>query len=128
MYQFPLAFALAANFYGRQGYVNPYFIQIDSGNGEGNRGVLLGDPTDHRLNDVYELDLRLEKAIPLFGKADLTISAELFNALNSNTVLQRQSDATPQCDNTGHNCTGAAGTILEIQNARAVRLGARISF
>jgi len=48
--------------------------------------------------------------------------------LNSNTVLQRESDATPQCDSSGGNCTGAAGTILEIQNPRAVRLGARISF
>jgi hypothetical protein len=128
LYRFPLDFSLAANFYGRQGYVNPTFIQIDSGNGEGNRGVLLGNPTDHRLNDVYELDLRLEKTIPLFAKAELTLAAELFNALNSNTVLQRESDATPQCDNAGKNCTGAAGTILEIQNARAVRLGARISF
>lgn len=128
LYRFPLDFSLAGNFYGRQGYVNPYFIQIDSGNGEGTRGVLLGNPTDHRLKNVYELDLRLEKTVALFSKADLTISAELFNALNSNTVLQRESDATPQCDASGGNCTGAAGTILEIQNPRAVRLGARISF
>jgi hypothetical protein len=128
LYQLPLEFAVAANFYGRQGYVNPLFVQVDSGNGEGTRGVLLGSPTDHRLKDVYELDLRLEKTVPLFSKAELTIAAELFNALNSNTVLQRESDATPQCDSSGGNCTGAAGTILEIQNPRAVRLGARISF
>ena len=128
LYRFPLDFALAGNFYGRQGYVNPLFIQIDSGNGEGTRGVLLGSPTDHRLKNVYELDLRLEKTVPLFAKADLTLSAELFNALNSNTILQRESDATPQCDSDGKNCTGAANTILEIQNPRAVRLGARISF
>jgi hypothetical protein len=128
LYRLPFDFALGANFYGRQGYVNPYFIQIDTGNGEGTRGVLLGNPTDFRLQNVYELDLRLEKTVPLFSKADLTLSAELFNALNSNTVLQRESDATPQCDTNGKNCTGAAGTILEIQNPRAVRIGARISF
>ncbi len=128
LYQLPAEFAVSANFYGRQGYVNPLFVQVDSGNGEGTRGVLLGSPTDHRLKDVYELDLRLEKTVPLFSKAELTIAAELFNALNSNTILQRESDATPQCDSSGGNCTGAAGTILEIQNPRAVRLGARISF
>jgi hypothetical protein len=128
LYQLPLDFTAAANFYGRQGYVNPLFVQVDTGNGEGTRGVLLGSPTDHRLKNVYELDLRLDKTVPLFAKADLTISAELFNALNSNTILQRESDATPQCDDAGGNCTGTAGTILEIQNARAVRLGARISF
>ena len=128
LYQLPLDFAVAANLYGRQGYVNPLFVQVDTGNGEGTRGVVLGNPTDHRLKNVYELDLRLEKTVPLFSKADLTLAAELFNALNSNTVLQRESDATPSCDAAGHNCTGAAGTILEIQNARAVRLGARISF
>ena len=128
LYRLPFDFALGANFYGRQGYVNPYFIQIDTGNGEGTRGVVLGNPTDFRLKNVYEVDLRLEKTVALFSKADLTLSAELFNALNSNTVLQRESDATPQCDANGKNCTGAAGTILEIQNPRAVRLGARISF
>ncbi len=109
LYQFPLDFALAANFYGRQGYVNPLFVQVDSGNGEGTRGVLLGNPTDHRLNDVYELDLRLEKTVPLFSKADLTIAAELFNALNSNTILQRESDATPQCDANGQQLHGSRG-------------------
>ena len=83
LYQLPLEFTAAANFYGRQGYVNPLFVQVDSGNGEGTRGVVLGNPTDHRLKDVYELDLRLEKSVPLFGKAELTIAGELFNALNS---------------------------------------------
>src|SRR6267143_412603 len=61
------------NVYGRQGYVNPLFVQVDTGNGEGTRGVLLGNPTDHRLKNVYELDLRLEKTVPLFAKADITL-------------------------------------------------------
>ena len=119
---------MAGNFYGRQGYLNPAFVQVDTGNGEGTRSVLLGSPTDYRLKDVYELDLRVEKVVPLFAKADITLTADLFNVLNSATILQRQGDATPNCDNAGKNCTGNFGTIQEIQNARAVRLGARISF
>jgi hypothetical protein len=114
--------------FGRQGYVNPLFVQVDSGNGEGTRGVLIGNATDNRLKNVYELDLRLEKTVPLFAKADLTLSVDLFNTLNSNTILQRESDATPRCDVAGKNCVGSAGKIDEIQNARAVRVGARISF
>ena len=90
--------------------------------------MLIGNPTDFRLKNVYELDLRLEKVVALFQKADITLTADLFNALNSNTILQRQGDATPSCDSAGKNCTGNFGTIQEIQNARAVRLGARISF
>ena len=103
------------------------FVQVDTRQRRGNRGVLLGQPTDHRLNDVYELDLRLEKTIPLFaqGRPD-----HLRGALQRRSTPTRccsaESDATPQCDSAGHNCTGAAGTILEIQNARAVRLGARM--
>ena len=128
LYQLPLNFNVAANFYGRQGYVNPVYVRVDSGNGEGSRPVLLGSPADYRLKNVYELDLRVEKTLPLFARADLTLSADLFNALNSNTILQRLSDATPQCDSAGRNCVGNAGTIAEIQNARAVRLGARLSF
>jgi hypothetical protein len=128
LYQFPLNFNLAANFFGRQGYVNPLFVQVDTGNGEGTRGVLIGNATDNRLKNVYELDLRLEKTVPLFPKADITLSVDLFNALNANTILQRESDATPSCDSAGKNCTGSAGKIDEIQNARAVRVGARISF
>ena len=128
LYELPLNFTVAGNFYGRQGYLNPAFIQVDTGNGEGTRPVLLGNPTDYRLKNVYELDLRIEKVIPLFQKADVTLSADIFNVLNANTIMQRESDATPSCDASGKNCTGTYGTIDEIQNARALRFGARISF
>ena len=123
LYQLPLNFNVAANFYGRQGYVNPLFVNVDTGNGEGNRLVLIGNPADHRLKNVYNLDLRVEKVVPITDKASITFSVDMFNALNSNTVLQRESDATPGSDG-----TGAAGLIDEIQNPRALRFGARISF
>ncbi len=136
LYQLPLEFNVAANLYGRQGYQNPYFLQVDTGNGEGTRYVLLQG--ENRLKNVYNLDLRLEKVVAIASKASLTISLELFNALNANTILQRQNDATPGPANSSlsastyctaaNPCTAAAGSIDEIQNARAVRFGARVSF
>jgi hypothetical protein len=118
LYQLPYNFNVAANFYGRQGYVSPYFAEVDTGNGEGTRFVLIGNPQNFRLASLMELDLRVEKVIPLFQKADLTVSADLFNALNGNTVLQRETDTTG----------GNAGAIYEVQPGRIVRLGARLSF
>ncbi len=123
LYQLPLNFNIAANLYGRQGYINPFYVQVDTDNGEGTRLALVGNPEDHRLKNVYNLDLRLEKVVAIAAKASLTLSVELFNALNANTILQRESDATPDAKN-----IAAANTIDEIQNPRAVRLGARISF
>jgi outer membrane receptor protein involved in Fe transport len=118
LYQLPWNFNIAANVFGRQGYVNPYYAEVDTGNGEGTRLVLIGNPQNFRLNTLMELDLRVEKVIPLFQKADLTLSADVFNATNANTVLQRESDTS----------TGVAGQIYEVQPGRVVRLGARLSF
>jgi len=120
LYQLPLNFNVAMNLYGRQGYRNPYFVQVDTDNGEGTRLALLDGTT--RLKDVYNLDLRVEKVIPIASKASLTLSVDMFNVLNDNTVLQRESDAT------GANGAAAAGLIDEIQNPRALRFGARLSF
>ncbi|MDQ6894172.1 MAG: carboxypeptidase regulatory-like domain-containing protein [Acidobacteriota bacterium] len=130
LYQLPLNFNVAANFYGRQGYVNPLYVRVNTGNGEGRRSVLVGNPEDFRLRNVYELDLRIEKVVALFAKADLTLGIDVFNALNANTILQRQSNATAKTTGcpTGVSVCGNAGQILEIQNPRAVRAGARISF
>ena len=138
LYQLPLNFNVAANFYGRQGYVNPINVQVDTGNGEGTRFVLVGNPEDHRLKNVYNLDLRVEKVVPIASSASLTLSIDLFNALNSNTILQRESDATPSVADpsqpkqtwctAANPCTSSAGLIDEIQNPRAIRFGARLSF
>ena len=138
LYQLPLNFNVAANLYGRQGYVNPYFVQVDTGNGEGTRYALIGNGTENRLKNVYNLDLRLEKVIAIAAKASLTLSIDVFNALNANTILQRENDATPSPANSSlpastyctasNPCTAAAGGIDEIQNPRAIRFGARVSF
>jgi len=123
MYQLPLNFNIAANFFGREGYVLPFYATVNDPNDiTGPKTVLVGNPDDHKLKNVYELDLRVEKVIPLFQKADLSLSVDLFNALNDHTVLQRRAQLT----------TNPAGNVgnraSELQSPRVLRFGARLSF
>jgi hypothetical protein len=69
---------------------------------------------------VFTLDLRAEKAFALRG-ANLTLTLDMFNVMNSSTTLGRQYDTT---------ATGSTGffNTLEIMNPRLIRLGARFQF
>jgi hypothetical protein len=118
MYQLPLAFNVAASFLGRQGYPLNYFRRSFGPDDGLLRDVQLVPTDDERYDNVYELDLRLEKVVPIFGTGSMTISADLFNVTNENTVLQR------------FNRLRLANTnqVKEIQSPRVWRFGARVSF
>jgi hypothetical protein len=64
------------------------------------------------------LDLRLAKDIR-FGPAGLTLSVDLFNALNENTELQRNVDILR---------TSGQHRITEVLSPRVFRVGARLTF
>jgi hypothetical protein len=128
LYQLPLNFNVAANLYGRDGYPAPYFVRVNPHDGLGTRNVLIGDPDSHRNSDLYELDMRLEKVVPLFQKADLTFSLDVFNVMNSNTVLQKQIRGSSSDAGATGGSGATANEIFEIQAPRTVRLGARLSF
>ena len=117
MYQLPMNFNVAASLYGRQGYpVLPYRRVV--GDDGYVRDVVIA-PTDAlRYKNVLEFDLRLEKLIPITQTANVTLSADLFNVTNENTVLQRFNRT--ERTNTG--------LIREIQSPRIWRFGARVSF
>ena len=70
-----------------------------------------------RYEDIWDVDLRLAKNIKFGGSAAMTVSAELFNALNNDVILSL-------------NCTAGAnlGRVEEIIAPRTLRLGARLSF
>jgi len=131
LYQLPWNFNLGANFYGREGYPAPYYVSVPAivpgtnrSDGLGTRLAIVGAPDDHRNASLFQLDLRIEKVVPLFQKADVTLSVDLFNALNRRTVLQRQINATaPEPGG-----PSLAGNVYEVQNPRIVRFGARLSF
>ena len=134
MYQLPLNFNIAANLFGRQGYLEPYWASVtggDVGGTVGSRQVIVGSSDSHRLKNLYQLDLRAEKVLPLFQKADMTLSIDVFNALNSSTVLQQAAQlSTKPCGaaDSSVSCTGKGNRVEETMSPRVLRFGARLSF
>ena len=71
---------------------------------------------DFRNPDVQVLDLRLEKEFS-FRDVGVTVGADLFNATNESTVLQRNGRLTR--NNSDH--------VQEILSPRIFRLGVKLS-
>ena len=133
LYQLPLGFNVGANIFGRQGYPYVQWVSIGTGDGFPTRNVVVGSLDQERNPDIYNVDLRLEKVIEL-RPLSISLSADIFNLFNSNTVLQRQgkiatcsnSTAQPSCSALVPN--GTYHLITDFQSPRIVRAGARISF
>jgi hypothetical protein len=117
MYQLPLGFNVAGAFFGRQGYPINWFTRVFGADGE-QRDVAVSDLDDERYDNVYDLDLRIEKVVPITQSANLTISADVFNVTNEDTVLQRFNRL--ERSNTAQ--------IKEIQSPRVWRFGLRLAF
>jgi len=131
LYQLPLGFAVAANVYGREGYPYLQYVRLDPGDGFGPRDNIIGALGDHRYKDVFDADLRLEKVIQV-RPLQITLSADIFNLLNSGTILQRNA-RTPGTATANDGTVTAVDSatynnIFELQSPRLVRFGARISF
>ena len=122
LYQVYWGVSIAASVISRQGYAEPFFqSNVATGDPLGRKTVLLVPAVDaFRLPAVTSLDGRVEKTFT-FGGAKLAIDVDLFNLLNSATVLSRQYDAR---------LTGATGfgQTLEIMNPRVARIGVRFVF
>ena len=139
MYQLPYGFAFAANFFGRQGYPQSYYVRSRIP-GDNLVGVVstsridttIGALDTYRLPNVYDLDLRLEKTFQI-GQVTVTPMVDLFNATNAGAVLQRQnevgsyfaatSDSPAEFDQ-----SPTFNQIVETQSPRIMRLGIRVSF
>jgi hypothetical protein len=122
LYELPLGFNIAANFFGREGFPYPKWVQINPdaggpGDDFGFREVLVGKLDDERHDDVFNLDMRLEKIVNV-NPLQIGLSLDVFNVLNDNTVLQRN----------GRMNIATFNRIDEVQAPRVVRLGARLSF
>ena len=83
----------AGNLVTRQGYAEPFFrSNVVTGDPLGRKTVLLVDNVDDfRLPAVTSLDARIEKKFT-FGKAAVALDFDVFNVLNSGTVLGNQYD------------------------------------
>ena len=129
LYQLPWGFAVAANLYGRQGYpINWYRQAPDNGTDGLPRNVFVTPVAASRYEDVFELDLRVEKTIRIAGTSTVTLSADLFNATNQGTVLQRQNRIFVLDDGSTIDPSSNTNQIREIQSPRIWRFGARIAF
>jgi hypothetical protein len=121
-YEWRWGINLGANLVARQGYAEPFFrSNVSTGDPLGVKEVLLvNNVDDFRLPAVTSLDGRLEKRFR-FGTSYVALDFDVFNVLNSGTVLGRQYDAR---------LTGATGfgNVLEIMNPRIARLGVRFTF
>lgn len=134
LYQLPLGINVGANFFGREGYPQSYYIRSridDAYRQRVLRRNLVGKIDQFRLDNVYELDLRLEKTFNV-GQLGLSLIAECFNVTNNDTVLQRESRVGDWNFNAdpGHEFTKYSlfNQIIETQSPRILRLGARITF
>ena len=118
----PWAFNVAANVTGRQGYPLRYSRSIVRSGITDNGGTGAVVPVNasadaYRASDVHVLNLRAEKEFS-FNQVGLVLGVDVFNALNSSFVLQRQSILG----------RGNGDYALEVLNPRVFRLGARLSF
>ena len=131
LYQGPFGLDLGVNFFGREGYPNPYYVQTRARDAAGinhNYSILIGQLDTYRYDNVYELDLRLSKTFQI-GGVQVIPAVELFNAANSGTVLQRYQRTGRYRASTGSfTQSDFFNQILEVQSPRIVRLGLQVNF
>jgi hypothetical protein len=114
--QLPASFDLSAQLFARQGGTYPLSINI-SGGADSTKRALVGNVDDVRYGNVVNLDFRLARNAKL-GRITISPSVELFNALNTGTVLGRARNAG----------SATFGRIEEVMSPRIVRIGARVTF
>jgi len=132
LYQLPWDVNIGGSLTARQGYPAVWRDQVRGINGGAtyvvgvspNRQEFILQPVGTtRFANVYEFDLRAAKDFRFANRVGLTLSADLFNVPNQNTVLQRQT----RLFTTG--ASFATGdTITEMQSPRIWRLGAKFNF
>jgi hypothetical protein len=121
LYQLSWGINVAGNLVARDGFGQPYFATAESSDASApEKRVLLVDPDESRLPGVVSFDVRAGKSFHFSGR-ELAVDFDIFNVLNSSTVLGRQYDTT---------ATGSTGfnQPLEIMNPRLMRLGVRFRF
>ncbi|HMA19015.1 MAG TPA: hypothetical protein VKS03_11300, partial [Thermoanaerobaculia bacterium] len=123
MYQLPLGFNIAGAFFGRQGYPLNWYRRVTGVGNSETRDVAVSDLDNERYDNVYDLDLRIEKVVPITQSANVTISADCFNVTNEDTVLQRFN----RLNRSGLR-VGNTNEIKEIQSPRVWRFGLRLAF
>jgi hypothetical protein len=119
----PWGFNLAGNLFGRQGYPEPYDVNVFVNNGGGQERIQVGATDSNRLPNLLDLDGRIEKTLT-FQHYGVILAFDCFNLLNSSTIMQRGNHLSAA----GFGTPITAGFIEEIQSPREFRLGVRFLF
>jgi hypothetical protein len=129
LFQGPWGLTFGANLYGRQGYPKPYRVDVATGDPvTGDVGLLIDAVDTYRYPNVYQLDLRLQKALRI-GPVTITPAVELFNAANANALLNSDPlTGTYDAENGTFTEYGFFDATIEIQSPRIVRLGIQVTF
>jgi hypothetical protein len=124
-YQFPWDINFGLNFLVRQGYPTPWFFRktgIPDPNLSTKQLLAVKDFGQDRLPATTTLDIRVGKTFKFGSKASFNLDFDIFNLMNSATVLGRQYDMSRT---TG---TTASPNVLEIMQPRIARIGGRFTF
>jgi hypothetical protein len=126
-YQIPFVeTTLGFNLTGREGYPIPYVHRV--GTSEGSKLLLATEsPDTYRHSDIMNLDLRLAKDLH-FGPVGTTLSIEVFNVTNEQTILQRNVTRLNQRSRPQDDPNPSSNRITEMQSPRVFRVGARFTF
>ena len=131
LYLLPAGFEIAGNFYGRQGYPKPIFIQVNTGAFEGTTNVLAQDSDAERLPEPLQPRPPAGQELQLRPQQDLTLSVEGFNVFNAGTETQPQherqlGDLQPSGGDPGaaHRPLRRSLQLLDVR--RSSRPGARV--
>jgi len=129
--ELPLGVAAGVNFFGRQGFPTPYWVEVVADAPYfALPGIQIGPATRFRTPNVYELDFQLSRVFRIGTAVSVIPQFACFNLLDSHTVLQREGfvgtyDATlePAFDkNPGFNA------VSSTLSGRVYRGGVRIDF
>jgi hypothetical protein len=125
VYQLPWQFSVGAALNGREGYLNPYQVNLrDKREGTQKNVLVSSNFDDHRLPNITNLDLRLAKDFAVRNDLSLNFSVDVFNVLNTHTVLDRNNLLEVDEDGTGPEYNH----IATLMSPRVVRVGARVRF
>jgi len=118
LYQLPANFEVGTSIFGRQGYVYPVVLRLSAGGDGALRTLAVPTLDDQRYDTVFDADFRLANRIKLGNRTSLELTADLFNAFNSGTILGRSRQAN----------SSTLGLATDMLSPRILRLGARFTF
>lgn len=131
MVQLPMGINIAANFFGRQGFVLPYFVNVlTHDTNASSPDIQIGQVDSYRLPDVYQLDLRIEKLLRIGSRVTVTPSLDCFNVADSHTVLGRDGFVGSWDHGADEPFSPADqfNAVSERLSDRTFRVGVRVSF